>query len=129
MRRVAFLVSLFGSFQAFAWGPEGHSLVARLATAHLTPAALAKVSEILGPDVTLASVASWAEQVRNTRRETAPWHFIDIPITEHYLDMARDCPPGGCVISKIGDFRTVLADPADLPVQRKEALMFLVHFI
>src|SRR5205823_11928602 len=108
----ALVLSLLASSHAFAWGPEGHSLVARLATAHLTPTALAKVNAILGPDVTLASIASWADQVRNSRRETAPWHFIDIPITQRHLDMARDCPKDGCVITKIEEFRKVLADPA-----------------
>src|SRR5215471_10833837 len=117
-RWLAVISSLFVSiFPAFGWGPEGHSLVARLAAAHLTPAAAAKVQEILGPGVTMASVSSWADQVRNQRRETAPWHFIDIPIDQPHLDMARDCPKEGCVISKIEEFQKVLADPALTPEQ------------
>jgi hypothetical protein len=43
--------------------------------------------------------------------------------------MARDCPKGDCVIAKIEDFQKVLKDPATPPVQRKEALMFVVHFV
>jgi hypothetical protein len=100
-----------------------------LAAAHLTPAAAAKVKEILGPDATLASVSSWADQVRNSRRETGPWHYIDVPINQPHLDMARDCPKGDCVIAKIEDFTKVLADPAATPEQRAEALKFVVHFI
>ena len=57
------------------------------------------------------------------------WHYIDIPINQPHLDMTRDCPKGDCVIAKIEDFQKVLADPAAKPEQRKEALMFLVHFI
>jgi hypothetical protein len=125
----AVIVSLAVSVPVFGWGGEGHSLIARLAASHLTPAASAQVQVILGPGVTMASIASWADQVRNQRRETGPWHFIDIPINQPHLDMARDCPKEGCVISKIEEFEKVLADPAMTPAQKKEPLMFLVHFI
>ena len=126
---VTLSLSLLSALPAYPWGGEGHSLIARLAAAHLTPAAAAKVQEILGSGVTMASVSSWADQVRNQRRETAPWHFIDIPIDKPHLDMARDCPKEGCVISKIEEFQKVLADPALTPEQKKEPLMFLIHFI
>jgi hypothetical protein len=120
---------LGGVLPAFGWGPEGHNLVARLAAARLTPAAAARVAEILGPGVTLASISSWPDQVRRERTETAPWHYIDIPIDKPHLDMARDCPKGACVVTKIEDFEKVVADPTATPVARKEALMFIVHFV
>jgi hypothetical protein len=129
MRRLAVCILLCASNRAFAWGTEGHSLVARLAAAHLTPQAAAKIQEILGPNTTLASISSWADQVRNSRRETGPWHYVDIPINQRHLDMTRDCPKGDCVLVKIEDFKKVLADSSAKPEQRKEALMFLVHFI
>ena len=90
MRKFAAIL-LCGCVSAFGWGGEGHSLVARIAWDELTPAVRAKVSEILGPGVAIQSVASWADQVRNQRRETGPWHYIDIPIDQPHLDMARDC--------------------------------------
>jgi hypothetical protein len=43
--------------------------------------------------------------------------------------MARDCPKGDCVIAKIEDFRKALNDLAIAPAERREALMFLIHFI
>jgi S1/P1 Nuclease len=43
--------------------------------------------------------------------------------------MARDCPKTGCVVSKIEEFEKVLAAPDTKPAQRKEALMFIVHFV
>ncbi len=114
---------------AFGWGPEGHNLIARLAAAHLTPAATARIAEILGPGTTLASISTWPDQIRRQRAETGTWHYIDIPIDKPHLDMARDCPKGDCVIAKIEDFERVLADPAATAQQRKEALMFVVHFV
>ena len=56
-------------------GARGHSLVARIAQAQLTPAARARVDEILGPDTTMVSIASWADEVRRSRPDTAPWHL------------------------------------------------------
>ena len=129
MRPVA-LAALFASgVTALAWGPEGHSLVARIADVQLTPAARARVAAILAPGQSMASIASWADEVRRSRPETANWHFIDIPIDQPHLDMARDCPKDDCVIGKIADLRKTLMDPATPPGQQREALMFLVHFI
>lgn len=125
-----FLVFLLaGCVSAFGWGGEGHSLIARIAWVQLTPAVQARVTEILGPNVSIQSISSWADNVRNQRRETGPWHYIDIPIDKPHLDMARDCAKGDCVLTKIEDFRKTLKDPAADPVQRREALMFLVHFV
>lgn len=120
---------LCGSLPAFGWGPEGHDLIARLAAAHMTPAATARVAEILGPGVSMASISSWADQIRSERAATGPWHYIDIPIDKPHLDMARDCPKGDCVIGKIEEFQKVVVDAASTAVQRKEALMFLMHFV
>ena len=129
MRRVLVFVCLAVSVPAFGWGPEGHSLVARLAAARLTPAAAAKVAAILGPGTTLASISSWADQVRRSRTDSGPWHYIDIPINQPHLDMARDCPKGACVVTKIEDFEKELAAPETTPEKRKESLMFIVHFV
>jgi hypothetical protein len=129
MRKRALAAILCGTIPALGWGPEGHSLVARIAEAQLTPAVHAKVVEILGPNVSMASVASWPDQIRRSRPETGEWHYIDIPIDQPRLDMARDCPKGDCVIKKIEDFEVVLHDPNTPTVQRREALLFLIHLV
>jgi hypothetical protein len=129
MRPFGIFAALTACAPLCAWGPEGHALVARIAEAQLTPAAHARVVEILGPGVTMASVASWADQVRRARPETSTWHYIDIPIDKPHLDMARDCPKGDCVIAAIARFRKVLADPATPAPARREALLFVIHFI
>ncbi len=129
MRRFAATYMLAACLPAFAWGPEGHMLVVRIAESELTPAARAAVAQILGPGSTMESIASWADEVRNSRRQTASWHFIDIPIDKPHLDMQRDCPKGDCVIAKIEEFRGAVKDAAAPPVKRREALMFLVHFV
>jgi hypothetical protein len=129
MSKSLVILVLAWSLPAFPWGPEGHALVARLAEAQLTEAVRARVAEILEPNTTLASISSWPDQIRRSRPQTAPWHYIDIPIDRPHMDMARDCPKGDCVIAKIEDFEKVLGDPATNPQQRREALMFIVHFV
>ncbi len=114
---------------ALPWGGEGHDLVARIAQAQLTAKVRAKVDAILGPGVTIVSISSWADQVRRDRQESAAWHYIDIPIDQPHLDMARDCPKGDCVIGAITRFRAQLKDPATPADKRKEALEFIVHFV
>jgi hypothetical protein len=123
------LVLLWGFWPVLGGGPAAHDLVARLAAAHLTPAAAARVAEILGPGTTMQSISSWPDQIRPQREATGPWHYIDIPIDKPHLDMARDCPKGDCVIARIEEFQKVVVDPAATPVERREALMFLVHFV
>ncbi len=129
MRKPALFAILCGSIPALGWGPEGHELIARIAETQLTPAVHAKVAAILGPNVTMASVASWADEIRRSRAETGAWHYIDIPIDKLRLDLARDCPKGDCVIQKIEDFETALRNPNTPPVQRREALLFVIHFV
>jgi len=114
---------------AGAWGPEGHRIIGELAAKLLTPAARSRVAVILEPGNTLASVSNWADDVRQERPETAPWHYIDIPIRKPSLNMARDCPKRDCVIAKIEDFQQILQDSSGTTQSQREALMFLTHFI
>jgi hypothetical protein len=129
VRKLTILGIFAGCLPSFAWWAEGHRLAARIAEEQLTPAARAQVTAILKPGETLESVAAWADEVRGRRRDTGPWHYIDIPINKPHLDMARDCPKGDCVVAKVEDFEKALRDPSLDPVKRREALMFLVHFV
>jgi S1/P1 Nuclease len=114
---------------SFAWGPEGHILIARIAEAQLKPSVRARVIEILGPGKTMSSVASWADDVRRSRPETGPWHYVDIPIDEPHLDMQRDCAKGECIVAAIAKVEQTVRNRGASAVERREALMFLIHFI
>jgi len=129
MRARAVLATLLGARLLFGWGIEGHRLVVRIANGMLTPAARAEIAHTLAPGESLEALASWADDIRASRKETEPWHYIDIPIHTSGLDMKRDCPATGCVVSKIGEFRNEWRDPRVPPAQRREALLFLIHFV
>ena len=51
---------------ANAWGTLGHATVAAIANHYLTASAKTYVASILGNGVTMASVASWADDYRYT---------------------------------------------------------------
>ncbi|HUI77369.1 MAG TPA: S1/P1 nuclease [Bryobacteraceae bacterium] len=129
MRRAAVLVSVLSARLLFGWGVEGHRLVVRIADGMLAPATRMEIGRVLAPGESLAALASWADDVRISRKETEPWHYIDIPIGSSGLDWKRDCPAGGCILSKIAEFRREWRDPGVSPQQRREALLFLVHFV
>ena len=129
MHRFLPLALLSCALPVFAWGPEGHILVARIAEAQLTPAVHAKVVEILGAGKTMASVSSWADEGRRARPESAPWHYVDIPIDKPHLDMERDCPKGACIVSELAVLQQTLRDSSASPEKRREALMFVIHFL
>jgi len=129
---LALLLAIAPIERALPWGSEGHSIVAEIAQRRLSPAASQKVREILKGNVSLASISSWADDVRAQRVKTTKEHFVDIPLSASNYDPARDCtdtPKGDCIINAIERNKQTLADPNAAALQRQEALMFLVHFI
>ena len=123
---------LFG-VQASAWGPEGHSIVAEIAQRRLSPEAAAKIETLLGKAHSLASVASWADDVRGERPETYNWHFVDIPINIRAYDEKRHCKDkdkdlNDCIVNELDRLRNELrCAPTD--DAKAEALKFTVHFL
>jgi hypothetical protein len=89
------------------------------------------VAELLGHGVSLASVATWADDIRKERPETKRWHFIDIEndARTRRPDVARFCPNHDCVVDQIDIARQRLADAKLSRAARGEALRFLVHFV
>jgi S1/P1 Nuclease len=119
---------------ALAWGPEGHSIVAEIAQrriAHESPAVMDRIQRILGPGVSLASIASWADDFRSENDATSNWHFVDIPIASSVYDPISQCkatPKGDCIIAELdrlrnGELRCKKGD------EQKRALMLAVHFL
>lgn len=127
---------------AWAWGAEGHRIVAMIAMNHLTPGARAKLSDLLTASGTslvagthvaaggfrnLADLSTWADAFRNQNRATAGWHFADIPKAELSYDDARDCGDGNCVVIKLAYYTKVLGDTTAPLADRAVALRFVVH--
>ena len=144
---------------AGAWGSKGHRMVASLAEKRLKskyPGAWKKVAELLGPGITLASVALCADAVRDYARQprdarlpagcfikeeealsrfadTASWHYINIPVpapsrSDSVLNQA--CKPDKpCAVTQIEVFRKQLRNKKLPGRERLLALIFLTHLV
>ena len=128
--RAAVLLAALGTVappSAFGWGQIGHRAAGRVSESLLNPTALANVHSLLEPGETLADAATWADEVRRDRPETATWHYVNVPIErESYDDSFCDLKKG-CVVSIVEVMKARVAD-AKLPIsERREALRFLVH--
>jgi nuclease S1 len=114
--------------QSWAWGREGHRIIAAVAEDHLDETTKVMIQSLIGNNH-LYSIAPWADDIRKERPETKGWHYVNIPLGSKY-DAARDCAlPQSCVVAKINDFVKVLTDKKASPDQRSEALKFIVHFV
>lgn len=114
---------------ALAWSPPGHEIAAAIALGQLTPQARAQVTRLLGSPAMMIHDANWADEIRDARPETGPWHYVDIPLQAAGYDARRDCPDGDCVVVQIERDRRVLADRRASNAARAEALRFLIHFV
>jgi nuclease S1 len=139
------LAILFASPSARAWGCKGHQTVAIIAEAHLTPAARTRVFKILaaGPiDPALsryckepnldafADASTWADDERQVKPVTAPWHFIDLPRGAPESSLTEYCPQStGCVISALAAQTAILRDPTASSQSRADALRYVIHFV
>lgn len=150
-RVILLVVFAMSSVTTFAWGDKGHRIVARIAWANLTPAARTKIASLLTNDSFLdvcrddqhlpvannadqfVCIATWADKVRNERKNTTHWHFVDIPRDAQTYLASRDCKEdaqfGDCVIQEVERAFADLSNQQTNATDRAEALKFLVHFI
>ena len=134
MRRIGLACLLWAaaSYAALGWGQEGHAVVAEIAQRRLDSQARGLAARLLGEGRSLASVSSWADDVRAVRPKTYNWHFVDIPLDAGSYQPERDCRAdpelGDCVVAAIQRARRDLAC-GTLDGERADALRFLVHFV
>jgi hypothetical protein len=123
-------------FEAFGYWETGHQTVARIAAAHLTPAARAAVARILGVTDSseavadaLAQASTWADEVKNDTN-TGAWHYIDLTLQDQKSDIPLRCKDDNCAPARIALFAAQLKSrPADAKWSERDALRFLVHFV
>jgi hypothetical protein len=139
------LLALVAPASARAWGCKGHQAVALLAEKHLTPHALEMVKKILAgspinPNLSryckeggvdaMADASTWPDDIRSQRPDTAPWHYVDIPLGTKVRDVEKFCDPKqGCVTRAIRDELATLRSADADPQKKADALRFLIHFV
>lgn len=127
----ALAAALLLPVQALAWGQEGHSIIGEIAAHRLTPQAAAMVERLVGPGRSLASVGSWADDIRDDRQETYRWHFVDLALAEDRYDAARHChatEKGDCIVAEL-ERLTVELRCAPTDSRKRDALRYAIHFV
>lgn len=126
---VTALAFVAGAPAALGWGEAGHRIIARIADGQLTTRTREKVDQLLHGN-SLMGVSTFADHYRLLDTNSAPWHFVDIPVSASNYDRRRDCVQhNGCVVEQLEHFKKVLADPHASRTNRAFALMFVVHLV
>ena len=123
------LVLLACATTAHGWGETGHRIIARIADDLLTDRARASVRTLLRGN-SMENVSVFADHYRLIDTNTAPWHFVDIPVSAGNYDPNRDCRQHhGCVVEELEHFKKVLVDTHTTVSNRAFALMFVIHLV
>jgi hypothetical protein len=133
LKTILFL-TLLCVLPAFPWGAVGHATIAAIAEKNLSPETLEKIKPLLSGQ-TIEEAAIWAYQYKQTHRNTAPWHYIDLPVRQDVTAAAipsycaQDKHQGGDVVSQITKDIEALKAPGTGLQERRKAFWFLIHFM
>jgi hypothetical protein len=105
-------VIIIASTTAWAWGDQGHEIIAMIAADNLSPSARDQVAKILATtsDTNSLEKAMAAASIQPDTefgpqdRSTAPWHFIDICLQHQKLTCRPRCPGATWVTAKIDQY-------------------------
>jgi hypothetical protein len=110
------------------WGADGHRIVAAIALHRLSPDVANETRRLLGGQE-ITDIASWPDEARRELPNTAPWHYIDIEITDSSYQPARDCKANACVIWALESETARLGDRSLPDSVRAVALKWVVHLV
>jgi hypothetical protein len=116
------------------WGFDAHRLICEIAWREMTPAARRRVTDLIANDrpwERFSDACIWADQVRgdsaNERYTTA--HYMNVPQGSATVDPAQHCRETYCITEAIPDLIEAVGNPTLDRARRREALLFLVHFV
>jgi nuclease S1 len=119
----------------YGWGTDGHIITSRVAEAYLTPATRAVLKDIFDDrSFSDVRICTWADQIRRSAvydrkyMNHPTWHYINIEIKEKQADFMFPAGPDH-VLGAIERFRKDMVEPTLSKESRKEALMFVIHFV
>jgi hypothetical protein len=128
------LITLWLPVSIYPWGKVGHQTIALIAWQNLSPTAIEKIKPFLGGE-TIQAIAIWADEYKQSHRNTGSWHYIDLPIRANVTattipyHCAQDKHPGGDVVSQIKKDVEILKSAEESFQEKQKALWFLIHFI
>jgi hypothetical protein len=152
MRRTAFamllVLSSLCTHRAWAWGCQGHQIVAYIASHNLNANATKNVAALLSNAQTqymddrqqeikrwcaatelgdMEYFATWADDVRDA--QNGDWHFWDIPLAKPSGAYPDYCGGNGCVVKAVAAQIKILQSAAASSSDRQRALLFIIHLV
>ncbi len=118
------LCNLF-TLNIHAWWDTGHALICDAAYDRLSPEIKQKVDDLI-PEKTYGEGCVWPDILKQSKRSTSPWHYINLPPGEVEVT-ETNCPRQGCLIDAFYDQLDLLRD-GDFN-ERRDAVRFIGHFI
>jgi len=126
---------------AFGWRDAGHEIVAAVAYGRLNKKARVEIDRLLSIAITPAGrmepadpakrfmhASHWADDVRSRLPETAPEHYIDLPMPSDPTPPPDDLPEPDNVVVALGKYVKTLRAGGD-DAQSARALRLVVHFV
>lgn len=120
---------------AWGWGEQGHVIVAQIASEYVQPETQKALDKLLdNRPISDTRIANWADYIKSSSfyRQKYPknstWHYINLDIQtlqQDFNPLASD----DNIVARIEYFKQILGDPQQSQQNRKEALLFLVHFL
>jgi hypothetical protein len=131
-----------GSSSLFAWSTDGHVIVCKIAETYLKPSARKVIDELLVvPDepekkrsISDPRLCTWADAIRSGAvydkkyPNHRTWHYINIELKVKEEDF-KVKEEEDHVVSAIPKFVKVLKNREETSENRKEALLFIIHFV
>jgi hypothetical protein len=125
----------------WAWGREGHAIVADIAEAQLTHTTLTKVRTLLLADFPhsafhLSDISSWADEIKDTYPH-GPQHGVRLQVCDPVCtpDYSAQCPNPDkdlgktCGADGVVKYWYQMKDPAYSLQEQIDALKFVVHLV
>ena len=131
----AFCIALMlNCISSYAWGPEGHDIIASIAERHLTRKTRKELDRLL-EGKSIIYYASWMDNLRNApdwkngRDSTKTWHYANVD--EGYTYQAMPKNPAGDVVTSLNKLTATLAsDRGQLPDSTKaDYVKMIVHMV
>lgn len=134
--KIALTCCFLAPLPLLAWWETGHQTIARIAAAHLTPAARARIAHLLDVEDTpeavadaMARASTWADETKRETR-TGAWHYIDLAIQDTRSDIPARCKDDDCAPARIRLFAAQLASKdAEGSWSNRDALRYVIHFV
>ena len=127
MKKLSFALLIMISVNLSAWWDTGHKMVCDEAYKLLTSAALKAVDSLVEEHGSFGRACLWADSIKNERKNTRSWHYINLSASEQNTFEAK-CPKNGCLIASFYEQLNILKNKKAAFANKKEALWFVGHF-